>query len=188
MKSSPGTLAFGLLLSVAIPSGVALAVDASEQLMLERADYWRSQQRPDLAGNILDKLLALNPSQPDALYQQGVLALAGGDREDADRYFDRLRLLAATSSRAAQLAAMAKALPPVASAPAVPATAAAIATIAQAGAVATGSGAPRFRKLCFTEQKYAARSTPSPDVSRRYVLTKSSGDMNAGSYRFRGRR
>ena len=105
MKPSPGSLAFGLLLSVAIPSGVVLAVDTGERLMLERADYWRSQQRPDIAENILSKLLTLNPSQPDALYQQGMMARGHGNRGDAEQYFNRLRLLAAANSRAAALIA-----------------------------------------------------------------------------------
>ncbi|MBV9553620.1 MAG: BCSC C-terminal domain-containing protein [Alphaproteobacteria bacterium] len=106
MKSSRGTLAFGLLLSVAVPSGLAVAVDAGEQLMLERAEYWRAQQRPDLAGNILNKLLALNPAQPDALYRQGLLELARGNRDDADALFERLRHLAADNARAAELTAL----------------------------------------------------------------------------------
>jgi tetratricopeptide (TPR) repeat protein len=141
MKSSPGTLAFGLLLSVAIPSSVALAADAGEQLMLEKANYWRSQQRLDLAGDVLNKLLALNPSQPDALYQQGMLALARGNRGDADQYFDRLRTLAAANSRAAELVAMltAPAAVPV-RASAAPATATAVAMTVAASEAASVAG------------------------------------------------
>jgi len=105
MKTSASTLAVGLLLSVALPSGVAMALDPGEQLMLERANYWRAQQRLDLAGDILNKVLAVNPSQPDALYQQGMLAVQQGDRADAQHYFDRLRQLAPADKRAAELVA-----------------------------------------------------------------------------------
>src|SRR5258707_4718385 len=104
MKALAGTFAFGLMLSVALPAGSALASDPGEQTSLERANYWRLQHRFDLAGNILSKVLALNPSQPDALYQRGVLALEQGDRGSAQQYFDRLRLLAPADSRAAELA------------------------------------------------------------------------------------
>jgi tetratricopeptide (TPR) repeat protein len=103
MRASASTLAVGLLLSVALPSGIASASDPGEQLLLERANYWREQHRLELAGEILNKLLALNPDQPDALYQQGLLATERGDRSAAQQYFDRLRQLAPSDKRAAEL-------------------------------------------------------------------------------------
>lgn len=99
------SLAVGLLLSVALPTGAALASDPGEQLMLERANYWRAQHRPDVVSDILNKVLAANPNQPDALYQQGLLAQERGDRGGAQQYFDRLRQLAPGDSRAAELVA-----------------------------------------------------------------------------------
>jgi len=103
MRRSARTFAVGLLLSAALPAGAALASDPAEQLLLERANYWRAQHRPDLVGQILARVLTANPDQPDALYQQGALALEQGDRGGAERYFDRLRQLAAADSRAAEL-------------------------------------------------------------------------------------
>ena len=105
MRRSAGTLAVGLLLSVALPTGVAMASDPGEQLMLERANYWRAQHRLDVVGDILNKLLAANPDQPDALYQQGMLAMDRGDPGGARQYFDRLRQLAPGDARAAELVA-----------------------------------------------------------------------------------
>ena len=105
MRRSAGSLAMGLLLSVALPAGVALATDPSEQAMLAQANYWREQHRPDVVGEILDKVLALNPDQPDALYQRGMLALQRGDRIGAEQFFGRLRQLAPGDTRAAELAA-----------------------------------------------------------------------------------
>lgn len=105
MKKSAGTLAVGLLLSIAAPAGTAMASDPSEQLMLERANYWRTQHRLDVVGDILNKLLATNPDQPDALYQQGTLAMERGDRVTARQYFDRLKRLAPGDARAAELIA-----------------------------------------------------------------------------------
>ena len=103
MKASASTLAIGLLLTAALPAGVALAADPAEQMLIERANYWRAQQRLDVVGDILNKLLAANPDQPDALYQQGMLALERGDRGDAQQYFDRLRQLAPGNARAEEL-------------------------------------------------------------------------------------
>jgi hypothetical protein len=104
MKASASTLAVGLLLSVALPAGVVRASDPAEQVMLARANYWRAQHRLDLAGQILSKILEANPGQPDALYQQGVLAKEQGDNGTAQQYFDRLRQLAPADQRAAELA------------------------------------------------------------------------------------
>jgi hypothetical protein len=135
MNASANSLAVGLLLSVAVPSGIASAADPGEQLMLERAAYWRTQHRADLAGQILGKLLSTNPSQPDALYQKGLLAREQGDNGGAQQYFDRLRQLAAADKRATELvaalgqpvitpASAAAAAPVAAAAPAPAATAA----------------------------------------------------------------
>lgn len=120
MRRSPGAVAAGLLLSVALSGGVARASDPGEQLMLERADFWRAQHRLDLVRDILDKLLALNPDQADALYQRGMLALQQGDRGSAGQYFDRLRLLAPADRRAAELVSAAAPQPPVPAAVPVP--------------------------------------------------------------------
>ncbi|HVH79663.1 MAG TPA: cellulose synthase subunit BcsC-related outer membrane protein, partial [Stellaceae bacterium] len=104
-KATASRLAVGLMLSVALP-GLSAASDPGEQLMLARASYWRAQQRPDLAAEVLNKLLSANPGQPDALYQQGVLALEQGDRGGAQRYFDRLHQLAPADARAKELTAL----------------------------------------------------------------------------------
>ena len=105
MRASASTFAVGLFLSVALPAGVALA-DPGEQILLDRANYWREQHRFDLASEILDKVLALNPGQPDALYQQGMLAMEQGDADRAENYFNQLRQLARRAARAAELLAV----------------------------------------------------------------------------------
>jgi len=103
MKRSRTKVAVSLLLSVVLPTGTAMASDPGEQLMLERANYWRSQQRLDVVSDILNKILAANPAQPDALYQQYLLASERGDSGSAQQYFDRLHLLAPSDARAAEL-------------------------------------------------------------------------------------
>jgi cellulose synthase operon protein C len=104
MRPSATGLAVGLLLSVAFPTWAAVASDPGEQLMLERANFWRTQHQFDRAADLLNKILALNPDQPDALYQKGLLAEAQGDRDTVQQTLDRLRGLASTNQRAAELA------------------------------------------------------------------------------------
>jgi cellulose synthase operon protein C len=155
MRRSAGTLAMGLLLSVALPTGAALASNPTEQAMLAQANYWRAQDRLDVVTQILNKVLALNPDQPDALYQQGTLAAQRGDRVGAQQFFSRLRQLAPGDARAAQLAA-ALGRPAVTS-PAAPAVKPATATLADVPApiaAAPRSSAPKL-----------AASVDSDDVS-----------------------
>jgi cellulose synthase operon protein C len=118
MKASTSSVALGLLLSFSAPCAVAMAADPGEQLLLERAAFWRAQQRLDLAAETLNKVLALNPNQSDALYQLGLLAMQRGDRTGAQTYFDRVRQMAASDSHAAELArSLAQPAPRVAAAP-----------------------------------------------------------------------
>jgi len=104
MKPTTSTVALGLLLSLAGPCANALAAtDPGEQVLLARAAFWRAQQRPDLAADTLNKVLALNASQPDALYQLGDLAIQRGDLSGAKAYFERLRQMAPGDPHAAEL-------------------------------------------------------------------------------------
>ncbi len=76
-------LALGLLLATAIPSAPLYAAQSAEQILLDKANYWRLKDRPDLAIEALQKLLSINPNQPDALYQYGVLQVQQGKIEEA---------------------------------------------------------------------------------------------------------
>src|SRR5580704_13972194 len=105
MTRSTSTLALGLLLTFSAPCALATAADPGEQILLERAAFWRAQQRLDMAAETLNKLLALNPNQPDAIYQLGSIAAQRGDPSGARKYFDRLRQMAVANPRAAALAA-----------------------------------------------------------------------------------
>jgi|GEM_PF-269029 len=103
MNSWARHLAFGLLLSVAIPAGAARAADSAEQILLDKANYWRLKDRPDLARDSLNKLLTLNPNQPDALFQFGILEIQQGNLADARRYLGRLQQVAPGDLRAGEL-------------------------------------------------------------------------------------
>jgi tetratricopeptide (TPR) repeat protein len=105
MKLWARQLALGLLLTAAIPPAAVRAADSAEQILLDKADYWRLKNQPDLARDALDKLLSVNPIQPDALYAYGVLELQQGNIVDARGYLTRLRQAAPTDPRAASLEA-----------------------------------------------------------------------------------
>ena len=59
---APSILAIGLALSV-VPAIAAAAASSgsSEQALLERAKHWQAKNRPDLAADALDKVLAIDP-------------------------------------------------------------------------------------------------------------------------------
>jgi tetratricopeptide (TPR) repeat protein len=109
-KSRLRELALGFLLLTATP-GAAVAADPAEQTLLESAIYWSSNHRPDLALAALDKLLAVNPRQPDALLQYGMIEARLQHLEEAQRYLARLRDIAPASPQAADLESMIRAGP-----------------------------------------------------------------------------
>jgi cellulose synthase operon protein C len=94
----------GLLLLAAILPAAATAADPAEQILLNKANFWRLKDRPDLAIEALKQLLILNPNQPDALYQYGMLEVQQGHISEAQRYLTRLRAVAPASPHVADLA------------------------------------------------------------------------------------
>jgi tetratricopeptide (TPR) repeat protein len=92
-----------LLLAVAIPASAVLAAEDAEQILLDKANYWRLKDRPDLASEALTKLLFLNPNQPDGLYQLGMLDVQQGKTADAKSALARLQKAAPDSPHIAEL-------------------------------------------------------------------------------------
>jgi tetratricopeptide (TPR) repeat protein len=93
-----------LLLAAAAAGDARAAVDA-EQLLLDKANYWRLKDRPDLALEALTKLLFLNPKQPEALYQSGMLEVQQGKLAEARGFLARLQAAAPSSPHVAELEA-----------------------------------------------------------------------------------
>ena len=69
MRGWGRTVALALLLSAALPAGAVFAAQSAEELLLDKANYWRLKDRPDLAAEALKKLLEINPNHADALFQ-----------------------------------------------------------------------------------------------------------------------
>ena len=103
MKAWGGSLALALLLAVALPSGAVVAAESVEQVLLDKANYWRIKDRPDLAAESLKKLLEINPNNPEALYQFGVLSVQQNKTADAQRYLTKLQQVAPDSPHIADL-------------------------------------------------------------------------------------
>lgn len=77
----------------------------AEQILLEKANYWRLKDRPDLAAEALQQLLQVNPNNPDALYQFGLLSVQQNKMADAQRYLTKLQQVAANDPHIADLEA-----------------------------------------------------------------------------------
>src|SRR5580658_8535995 len=105
MKAWGGSLALALLLAVALPTRAILAAQSAEDVLLDKANYWRIKDRPDLAADALNKLLEINPNNPDALFQYGVLSVEQNKPADAQRYLAKLQQVAPNDPRIADLEA-----------------------------------------------------------------------------------
>ena len=103
MKAWGRSLALGLLLSVALPTAAVLAAQSAEEVLLDKANYWRLKDRPDLALEALNKLLEINPNNPDALFQSGLLAVQQNKPADAQRYLAKLQQVAPDNPHIADL-------------------------------------------------------------------------------------
>src|SRR5258708_4115997 len=95
--------ALALLVSASTSPVALFAADNAEQILLDKANYWRLKDRRDLAREALNKLLATNPNQPDALFQYGMLSIQQNKIPDAQRFLARLQRAAPGSPRAADL-------------------------------------------------------------------------------------
>ena len=103
MKAWGGSLALALLLTVALPSVAVFGAESAEQVLLDKANYWRIKDRPDLAAESLNKLLEINPNNPEALYQYGMLSVQQNKTADAQRYLAKLQQAAPDSPHIADL-------------------------------------------------------------------------------------
>lgn len=75
----------------------------AEQVLLEKANYWRLKDRPDLAAQALNQLLAINPNNPDALFQFGMLSIQENKPADAQRYLAKLQQASPNDAHIADL-------------------------------------------------------------------------------------
>ena len=103
MRSWVRDFTLALLLATGIPSAPILAAQGVEQILLDKANYWRLKDRPDLAIEALRLLLEINPNQPDALYQYGAIEVQRGRIDESRAYLARLRQAAPSNPRVGDL-------------------------------------------------------------------------------------
>ena len=101
--------ALALLIFAAVAAGgltpPALAQENARAVLLDKANYWRLKDRPDLAADALNKLLEINPKDPDALFQYGELSVQQNKPADAQRYLAKLQQVAPDDPHIADLQA-----------------------------------------------------------------------------------
>lgn len=81
-------LILGLLASLGTP--LAQAQD-TVKVLIEQGQYWLSRGDGQRAAEAWQKLLRVDPSQPDALYGMARAELLGNNPDGAERYLDQLR-------------------------------------------------------------------------------------------------
>lgn len=96
-----------ILLVAATALGLSNAAQAESNpayaLLLQQAQYWRERNRPDLAQEALDRLLASDPDNLDALSQLAIFEAETGHGDAAQRHLDRVRQLSPNDPRIAQI-------------------------------------------------------------------------------------
>ncbi|HBL88065.1 MAG TPA: hypothetical protein DD399_14970, partial [Alcanivorax sp.] len=65
------------------------AGESSLDALFSQATFWRANNRPDLARDALQRVLAVEPGNTRALRGMGELALAAEDRDGARQWLDR---------------------------------------------------------------------------------------------------
>ncbi|WP_185856216.1 cellulose biosynthesis protein BcsC [Vreelandella populi] len=67
------------------------------ETLLNQADFWQQNQRPDLARQTLERYLAGRPNDPEVLYRLARQALNDNQASDADQWVSRLEQAAPNS-------------------------------------------------------------------------------------------
>ena len=81
----------GALIGTAAIAHSAGATSPAAQVLLDQANYWRAQSKPQQAEDAVKRLLVLEPQNADALALSAQLAAERGDRTAAQRATDELR-------------------------------------------------------------------------------------------------
>ncbi len=74
-------------------------------ILLDQANYWSAQGRPAMALSALERLIALEPNNPEVLATAAEVAIQSGDRAVAEGYLARISQLAPNSPAALRASA-----------------------------------------------------------------------------------
>jgi tetratricopeptide (TPR) repeat protein len=86
---------------VTTPPAVGAEQNSALSTLAEQVEYWRAQNRPELAFAAVERLLAANPRDPDALASAAEIAAQLGRKDAADGYLATLRRVAPSDPRIA---------------------------------------------------------------------------------------
>ncbi|MDR5875986.1 cellulose biosynthesis protein BcsC [Vreelandella gomseomensis] len=93
-------------LACSLPGGMALAQENTSSALsalLNQADYWQENQRPDLAREALERYLDGRPDHPEVLYRLARHALMNDDIAEAQEWINRLEQLDGNDPRLVDL-------------------------------------------------------------------------------------
>ncbi|HDK37836.1 MAG TPA: tetratricopeptide repeat protein, partial [Thiolapillus brandeum] len=95
-----------LLLTVVLitPASQGIAQSSAATSLLERAQFWRSLERMDLAAQAVQKMLRTTPEDPQALKLLAFIKLDLKQREDAEQLLAQLQRQHPLSPHTAALA------------------------------------------------------------------------------------
>jgi cellulose synthase operon protein C len=80
--------------ATASPDALAQASKDPLSVLIDQGKYWQSHQRGDLAEQAWQKVLRIDPKQPDALYGMGMVLADRKDGAGAQQYLARLKAAA----------------------------------------------------------------------------------------------
>ncbi|MFJ3369109.1 cellulose synthase subunit BcsC-related outer membrane protein [Pseudomonas sp. NPDC086251] len=102
MRPRRHTLAIGILTALIGTAAHAETTDVQARLV-EQGQYWQTRDNAARAAEAWEKVLRLDPNQPDALYGMGLIGVKQNKPEQAQQYLARLQALAPRPWLAAQL-------------------------------------------------------------------------------------
>jgi Tfp pilus assembly protein PilF len=102
MRPRRHTLAIGILAALIGTAAHAETNDMQARLV-EQGQYWQTRDNAARAAEAWEKVLRLDPNQPDALYGMGLIGVKQNKPEQAQHYLARLQALSPRPWLAAQL-------------------------------------------------------------------------------------
>lgn len=88
-----------VMIGLCLPMSSVLAQDAVTKRLIVQGYQWHQQGREELASEVWQKVLSIDPNQPDALMGMGLFDIAKGRQADARKYLDKLQAMHPQSSQ-----------------------------------------------------------------------------------------
>ncbi|SAK49741.1 cellulose synthase subunit BcsC-related outer membrane protein [Caballeronia ptereochthonis] len=99
IRTRKRTLAFHVVVAIAAAAPVCAFAQATADpltVLIDQGKYWQAHKRGDLAEQAWQKVLRIDPKQPDALFGMGMVLADRKDGSGAQQYLAQLRQVAPT--------------------------------------------------------------------------------------------